>query len=220
MILSIATLSFSSSVRCTTYKQARTRTHTAARALGLHAPPEDKGAGTGPGGAYVWGALPSQRASAGSAGQDNDKKEAQSNAKPLHPRAAPPADRLQTGMPAEKGDSSAVGGEKPEQEAKGVKEEDTDTDCTARAAVLRLKVHVDQSPLYGDFSILVYLHSRTARTQKRLTAASAKVLNIATFLSKYARALIFQNCSVSRSHLVLVGLIYPCTRALLFQNFC
>ena len=45
--------------------------------------------------------------------------------------------RLQTGMPAEKGDSSAVGGEKPEQEAKGVKEEDTDTDCTARAAVLR-----------------------------------------------------------------------------------
>ena len=149
MILSIATLSFSSSVRCTTYKQARTRTHTAARALGLHAPPEDKGAGTGPDGAYVWGALPSQRASAGSAGQDTDKEETQSNANPLHPCAPPPADRLQTGMPAERRDSSAVaaGGKKEEHEAKGVKEEDTD--CTARAAVLRLKVRVLKSPLYG-----------------------------------------------------------------------
>ena len=69
--------------------------------------------------------------------------------------------RLQTGMPAEKGDSSAVaaGGKKQEHEAKGVKEEDTD--CTARAAVLRLKVSVLKSPLHGDFSILVYLLSRT-----------------------------------------------------------
>ena len=59
--------------------------------------------------------------------------------------------RLQTGMPAEKGDSSAVaaGGKKQEHEAKGVKEEDTD--CTARAAVLRLKVSVLKSPLHGDF---------------------------------------------------------------------
>ena len=161
MILCIVTPSFSFSVRCTTYKQAHTRTHTAERALGMHAPAEDKGAGTGPGGAYVWGALPSQRASAGSAGQDTDKEEAQSNANPLHPRAAPQADRLQTGMPPEKGDSSAVaaGRKKQEHEAKGVKEEDTD--CTARAAVLRLKVTVRKSHLYGDFSILVYSLSRT-----------------------------------------------------------
>jgi hypothetical protein len=100
--------------------------------------------------------------------------------------------RLQTGMPAEKGDSSAVaaGGKKQEHEAKGVKEEDTD--CTARAAVLRLKVSVLKSPLHGDFSILVYLLSRTRPGTSQYEFLRVLFMVILSSKCRRVRALTFE----------------------------